>query len=138
MEISRWRKPPVYRECEFKPWKGAGNGAPPLFRRPCQGSLHLCVVTGGLHHRLLWVLSRSDVSAWFVYYWLIISVPPSLRGGERRGLGRRPEALGKSWFVLSLRTSPLRAAGINGFSYSAVCYPRKAPKYSWLYFLLAI
>ena len=101
----------------------------PLFRRPSRACSTLCGVTGGLRHRLLWVLSRSDVSAWFVYYWLIISVPPSLRGGERRGLGQRPEALDKSWFVLSLRTSPLQAAGIDGFSYSAVCYPRKGAKY---------
>ena len=57
---------------------------------PAGADSPFCDGTGGSCHRLLWVLSRRRV---VLFYWLIMCLfPPSLRGGERRGLGQSPKA----------------------------------------------
>src|SRR5436190_16085200 len=57
---------------------------------------------------------KKDVCV--LFYWLIIYLfPPSLRGGERRGLGQRPKASCKVGSCCLIGTSPLQAVGIHGF-----------------------
>jgi len=53
LEISRWCKPPVRRQDWIRAPAGAAEIARRPFRRPCRGSPHFVVGTGGLHHRLI-------------------------------------------------------------------------------------
>src|SRR5439155_5771651 len=52
-EISRWYKPPVTCTKMPRAPAGAAEIARRPFRRPCRGSPHFVVGTGGLHHRLI-------------------------------------------------------------------------------------
>src|SRR5205085_10861706 len=53
LDISRWCKPPIGREQLIQAPAGAAEIARRPFRRPCRGSPHFVVGTGGLHHRLI-------------------------------------------------------------------------------------
>src|SRR5439155_1292321 len=52
-EISRWYKPPVTCTKMPRAPAGAAEIVRRPFRRPCRGSPHFVVGTGGLHHRLI-------------------------------------------------------------------------------------
>ena len=93
-EISRWRKPPVRNPERGQPRQGRRNDVG-RFPQPLPGlTFVVWQGTGGLHHRLLWVLSRR--ARVFLFYWLIMYLFPRASAAESGGVwGSAPRRLAK-------------------------------------------